>query len=223
MAGALSHILLLWLSLTLSALGDVSTSNFHIRFTPGASTHAEYFKKNCEQWKDQVERITGLQLSKPVTIIIVKNTRQYQSVQPEGNRVPLWSQAVAYPELNIIILKTHGLRSMDGAREVFIHEYSHLLLGRIFHLKPIPTWFHEGLAMYLAGEWSMSRIVTMSQAAISNRLIPLAHLTEFFPPRGKNGPHRLRAKLLCDLFYPGSIRSRCPERVHTVLWERIWF
>jgi hypothetical protein len=65
---------------------------------------------------------------------------------------------------------------------VFIHEANHILLGQAFRgAERVPRWLAEGLAMTWADEWSLSRLTTMTMAALSGRLLPMDELAEGFP------------------------------------------
>jgi hypothetical protein len=63
---------------------------------------------------------------------------------------------------------------------VLIHEYAHIYLGLKIQA-PLPRWLNEGLAMHLAGEWTLGDSLQLSLARVMNRFIPFSHLTSGFP------------------------------------------
>lgn len=63
---------------------------------------------------------------------------------------------------------------------VMIHEYAHIYLGLKIPAT-LPHWLNEGLAMHLAGEWSLGDSVHLSLARVMNKFIPFSRLTMGFP------------------------------------------
>jgi hypothetical protein len=181
MISFLSYLIMLWLASALPQLEEIHTPHFYIRHTPDTAGLARQLSLECEHWKSHVEKTTGLTIDSPVTVIVTGGNQDFQRAQPEGSNIPVWAAAVAYPSLKLIIIKGERGRSALDLENIFLHEYSHLLLGTIFTRNPIPDWLHEGLAMRLAGEWSISRALTMSEAVLGDRIIPLDKLVVSFP------------------------------------------
>jgi len=179
----LAHLLMLIVAGSLPELAEIHTPHFVIRYTPDSARTARYLSRECEAWKTYVENVTGLAMKEPVTVVLTGRNKDFQRVQPGGGKVPAWAAAVAYPTLRLIIIKGRQGGSALNLEKKFIHEYSHILLGAIFTRSPIPDWLHEGLAMRLSGEWSLSRILTMSEAVLTKRLIPLDQLVTSFPEK----------------------------------------
>jgi hypothetical protein len=178
---SLVPLLALFLAGSLPELTEIHTPHFIIRYTSDSARPARHLAGKCEVWKTYVENVTGLTMEERVTVVITGKNRDFQRVQPAGGKVPLWAAAVAYPAMRLIIIKgREGGAELDLEKK-FIHEYSHLLLGAVFTKSPIPDWLHEGLAMRLSGEWSFSRALTMSEAVMTKRLIPLDQLVTSFP------------------------------------------
>jgi len=128
-----------------------------------------------------LEKEFDLRFQGRITVVLAASAEEFAQVQPEGARVPSWAAGVAYPEQNLIILKTPRLLPGMDLKEVLLHEIVHVILGQKFGARPIPTWLNEGLTMHLAGEWGWSRQIAMARAVASNRLIPLDRLVKGFP------------------------------------------
>ncbi len=160
---------------------ELATPRAFIGYTDQSARIAVYLEKHCDAWRSEAERLAGISLPGKVAVLVPYSRDEFEEAQPKGEDVPLWAQAVAYPKDRLIVIKGSGVRSMNEVRQLFLHEYTHLLLGNIFAERAIPDWLHEGLAMLLSGEWDFSRMITMSQAVMSGQLIPLAQLNNGFP------------------------------------------
>ena len=181
MGGVPALIMALWLTCALPSMQVMETDSLLINVTPQTLIYGNYLREHSKQLRRRLENITGLSQDGRISVVLVKTTEEFRKVQPQGSRPPIWARGVAYPEERLIIIKTKAIASMDDFRQVFLHEYSHILLGRVFSDQPIPVWLHEGLAMRFSGEWSLSRMVTMSQAVMADRIIPLSRLVRSFP------------------------------------------
>lgn len=171
----------LWLTCALPSMQVLEKEPFLINVTPQTLVYGNYLREHSEQLRRRLEDVTGLSEKGRISVLLVKTTEEFQNVQPEGAHPPIWARGVAYPDQGLIIIKTQAITSMDEFRQVFLHEYAHILLGRVFTDQPIPVWLHEGLAMRFSGEWSLSRMVSMSQAVMADRIIPLSRLVRSFP------------------------------------------
>ena len=181
MGGIPALIMALWLTWALPSMQEIQTGSFLIHVTPQASVYGDYLREHSEQLRRYIEHTTGLSENGRVSVVLVRTAEEFQKVQPQGAHPPIWARGVAYPDKGLIIIKTQSLASMTDFKQVFLHEYAHILLGRVFTDHPIPVWLHEGLAMRFSGEWSLSRIVSMSQAVMADRIIPLSELVTSFP------------------------------------------
>jgi Peptidase MA superfamily len=60
--------------------------------------------------------------------------------------------------------------------QITVHELVHIVLSRGYPGLTIPRWFHEGVAMTLAGELSLQENVGVSKAIFTGSLMPLASI-----------------------------------------------
>jgi hypothetical protein len=60
--------------------------------------------------------------------------------------------------------------------QITVHELVHIVLSRAYPGLIIPRWFHEGVAMTLAGELSLQENVGVSKAIFTGSLMPLASI-----------------------------------------------
>jgi len=74
-----------------------------------------------------------------------------------------------------------------GAQEalpILIHEYAHVVVGTLAPA-PLPRWADEGLAMHLAGQWTLGDGYEASKAQLFGGLPSLASIEKDFPADGQ--------------------------------------
>ncbi len=150
--------------------------------------------KNADTIVENISKTTGFRLKKKVSVVIVSAYQDFQNAQPKGVRLPVWAIGVAYPSKNLIIILKK--KNVDLIK-TFQHEMTHILLGQFFtKSKRMPRWLNEGLAMIVAGDWSMSRLSTMTSAVLTDSLLPMDSIVDSFP-----GDIRNAELAYCQSFY----------------------
>ena len=137
----------------------------------------------AEVFRREIVEDLGIDFEEKTKVYLAPSSREYQEIQP-GEGVPSWSAGVAYPGLNLIIIKSPRAIKEGNIDliKVFKHEFTHIALGRAFKGKGnIPRWLDEGLAMYESREWNFSRTFIMTRAVLTDSLIPLSEITHSFP------------------------------------------
>ena len=92
----------------------------------------------------------GIDFEERTKVYLAPSFRKFQEIQP-GGEIPSWAIGVAYPSLNLIIIKSPRAikRGHIDLIKVFKHEFTHIALGRAFKgREKVPRWLDEGLAMY---------------------------------------------------------------------------
>ncbi len=79
---------------------------------------------------------------------------------PEGSdlaMVPPWVSGYAYSEEGVIVLLPARAPSYPDSslEELLRHEVAHVLVARAAGNRPLPRWFHEGLAMIAGLSWGL--------------------------------------------------------------------
>jgi len=122
----------------------------------------------------------GLERLGPVRIYVAATTEEFRTLTYGG--VPDWGAGCAFPERGVVVLR-NPLSVPDPLRmeDVVVHEIAHIAAGRILGDVRVPRWFHEGIAMTLAGEWRLPMSSGLAGAGASGDLIPLGELSNGFP------------------------------------------
>jgi len=160
-----------------------TTSHFAFYFHADDERLAESLIDRAEGMRREIVEDLGFDFKGLTQVYIAPSPRKYQEIQP-GGWVPSWSAGVAYPSLNLIILKSPRAikRGHIDLEKVFRHELTHIAVGRAFEgREEVPRWLDEGLAMYESREWNFSRVSAITRAVLTDSLIPLSEITERFP------------------------------------------
>jgi hypothetical protein len=192
-------VALLWLGLSLAnasapPLHKAETELFTFWYYQANHKAAAYLMQSADQVARDISASLGLPVSARITVYLVPAFEDVRQILPASSQVPSWAIGAAFPaEVSIVLLTD---KKIDLAT-TFRHEVNHLVLGQVFKgSRRVPRWLDEGLAMIQAREWSMSRLATMTNAALSDSLIPMDELVRAFP-------HDLRDAELayCQSFY----------------------
>lgn len=122
----------------------------------------------------EAEAALGLKLVKiPLVESIAPEPAFYEAL----GRRPHNLAAVAIAHENRIVINRAAWIAMSrrARRQVLVHEFTHLLLGRRLPTS-LPRWLDEGLAMIASGETSFRYHTRVATAATFGHLIPLEEL-----------------------------------------------
>jgi hypothetical protein len=127
-----------------------------------------------------VAHSAGLSELGPVTIYVASTGDEFRALTYGG--VPDWGAGCAFPDRGVIVLR-NPITAPDPLHmeDVVVHEIGHVAAGRVLSGVHVPRWFHEGIAMTLAGEWRLPRSSILAGASASGGLIPLDELAVVFP------------------------------------------
>jgi hypothetical protein len=172
----------------LSEYDTISTPYYDFFFTHYDREAVEVLAEDSSAITESVMSDLGVTLTRKISVYI-PDRGGFQNAQPAKTIFPDSVIGTAYHQLSRIVLKSPRAVSNTpiNLRKTFIHEVTHILLGQAFTRdEHVPRWLNEGLAMYESREWSFDRVVTMTQAVLTDSLLPLTDLTHAFPHDKKN-------------------------------------
>jgi hypothetical protein len=165
------------------ALGpyQADAPNVLVRANPNQAGLADALAQQAEELLARLHHEFGLQPGPRITVILAASKEEFREAQPRTVKAPDWAVGLAYPDLDLIVVKTGDLSPGNEPTRILAHEVLHIALGRLFGRIDPPTWLDEGLTMHLSGDWGVDRRVAMARAVTSQRVIPLEELVEGFP------------------------------------------
>lgn len=104
---------------------------------------------------------------------------------PEGSdlaMVPPWVSGYAFGAEGVIVLLPARTPSYPDSslEELLRHEVAHVLVARAAGGRPLPRWFHEGLAMIAGLSWGLDDRSQLTLALIGDGEVPLERLERAF-------------------------------------------
>lgn len=181
--------------LTSPALAEGPTDAVPYRTT----THFRFF--GDEDVQPILERLAGVaedrfqrmctpigacdRVTRPIDIWVAEDAERFAAGFPEGNPMSEWAAGVTFLAQQRVILRAHG-SAMLTLDETFDHELAHVLAHTYTQGdgRSVPRWFHEGLAIWQAGEGLLQRMETAMRAASSGHLLTYDELAKSYPNQG---------------------------------------
>lgn len=160
----------------------IDLARFRIHHTARAASTAAALARVLESERDGLAARMGRDWEGVTEIFVAEGPDEAQAIAPGGLQPPPWAAGIAVPSANVLLLDARVLRGDDG-KQVLRHELAHLALGRMGR-GDWPRWFQEGVAMLVAGEWSVARYAAMYRASVrAEAAIPLSALERHWPDR----------------------------------------
>jgi hypothetical protein len=120
---------------------------------------------------------------RPVEVRVVADPVDMHAVGPRGAAPPGWSGAVAYPDLDLVILSLHhksGAPTSD-LEAMLLHEVSHVALRKALKGAEVPRWLTEGVAIEQSEPLSVRRYWTLMIGSQGGALLPLSRMDRRYP------------------------------------------
>jgi len=131
------------------------------------------------------ERIRGdLGLEHPVTVAILLLTANSPAATREewARRLPSWMAGAAIPARQLIVVRVAPGQTPSALEPLLAHELTHVILKADYRGHDgWPLWFQEGLAMRESRTEGLREYLTLSAAALFDRMLSLESLSVSFP------------------------------------------
>ena len=192
-------LLFLLFLLPLLAAGQVEPLRLIVEAPPGWEPTAERLRAVSQDELASAMRLVGLTEPGPPIRVIVA---------PEGSGparlVSPWISGYALSDKGLVVVMPQRVGSYPDSslEDLLRHEVAHVLVSRAAGGRPLPRWFHEGMAMIAGGSWGLDDRSQLTLALLADRPVSLAELEERFL-RGQSEVNRAYAvagSFVRDLF-----------------------
>ncbi|HEX2254940.1 MAG TPA: hypothetical protein VHQ65_16870 [Thermoanaerobaculia bacterium] len=139
---------------------------------------------------------------------------------PEGSslarRAPAWVAGYATGPYGPVVLFPARAASYpyDSLEELVQHEVAHVLIDRAAGGRPVPRWFHEGVAMVAGEAWGLEDRTRFGLAMVRTGEYPLARIDRLFAGGGADAA---RGYAISGAFVGWLLRRHGPELTGEVL------
>jgi hypothetical protein len=139
----------------------------------------------------------------PIRVVLAPETSDW------ARQVPTSTAGFAVGEDNLVVLfPTRSLTyPQDTLEDVLHHEIAHVLITRAAGGRPLPRWFHEGLAMAAERTWGLEDQARLLQELTFVAPTPLDSVNALFT---QDEAGRVRAYTLSGAFVRDLIRNYGP-------------
>ena len=152
---------------------ETGPSLVEVRHHPDDADEVGKIVRLVEQARERFNALADTQLTATITVVAAGSRGEYDEIT--DGMLPEWSSAAAIPSRRTIYIILEP--SAKPLEFTIPHEVSHVLLAQISRYI-VPRWFDEGLAMYVAGDWSIHDSFLLARGAIFEGLIPLAKVDD---------------------------------------------
>lgn len=116
-------------------------------------------------------RLVGLDDPGPPIRVLLAGEGSVQALS-----APPWVAGYALPEQGVVVLlPARSPRYPDSTLEDLLrHEIAHVLVGRASGHRPLPRWFHEGVAMIAGLAWGLEEQTRLAATLLRGGEVPMA-------------------------------------------------
>lgn len=161
---------------------SIESEHFVVMFTEDADSALE-IQEIAENFYPKVTSDLGYSSKRKIIIWFCESRKDFD----RAINAPIqdWAVGCAYPlQARIVILDPAFSKDRRvNLSRLLKHEIVHVIFGLYIgeNLRSVPRWFNEGLAMYVADDWSYGHYWAILTGTLSNSLISLFALSEEFP------------------------------------------
>lgn len=173
----------------LPALGQIEAPRLDVEAPAGWEPTAKRLRAVSAEELATAMRLVGLAEPGPPIRVIVA---------PEGSGparlVAPWISGYALSDQGLVVVMPQRVGGYPDTslEDLLRHEVAHVLVSRAAGDRPLPRWFHEGMAMIAGGSWGLDDRSRLTLALLTDRPVSLADLEERFT-RGQSEVNRAYA------------------------------
>ncbi len=124
----------------------------------------------------------GLEHSVEIAILLLTAKSPVATREEWARRLPSWMAGAALPARQLVIVRVAPGQTPNSLEPLLAHELTHVILKADYRVHDDwPLWFQEGLAMRESRTEGLREYVTLSAAALFDRMLPLESLSVSFP------------------------------------------
>lgn len=122
-------------------------------------------------------RLVGLEDPGPPIRVVLAGEGSVEALS-----APSWVAGYALPERSVVVLlPARSPRYPDSSIEDLLrHEVAHVLVGRASNNRPLPRWFHEGVAMIAGLAWGLEEQSRLAATLVRGAEVPMAVVDQRF-------------------------------------------
>lgn len=153
----------------------------YLRFyhKPADSTIIENLITKTEPALNRINLFFNHTPSTPIHIFIVRSQSAF--IAATENKLPEWSQAVAFLKRKTIVIRMANADELSRLPQIYLHELVHIYLAENKTGRSLPVWLHEGLAQYLSyEELSIDDQLRIANALYAKEFYDLSDLETLF-------------------------------------------
>lgn len=155
----------------------ISASFFNVYYQNNDMRNSQKILNSLQSSYLQLSKEIGVELIDTVSVFITPSKNAFEQIV--GKNFPKWSDGLAAPIKNVIVLKSARWMPPETDNEsIAVHELTHIILNRAANGNAIPRWLNEGLAVYYSGEKGFASGSLVSKALVTNSIIPLSEIDE---------------------------------------------
>ncbi len=155
----------------------ISGSIFIIYFQDNDFYNSEKILNKLQLAYLKLSQELGVELIDSLAVFLAPSKQAFDQIV--GKNIPNWSDGLASPMKNMIILKSPKWIPTDkDVNAIATHELVHIMVDRAVKGNPLPTWLNEGLAVYYSGEKGYASSTLVSKSLITKSLIPLSDIDD---------------------------------------------
>ena len=172
----------------------IQTKHFDIYFSEEGKDAAEFAAKSAEDAIENIHERLNYQINNRIALIVYNSHNEFQETNTSDSYLSQGIGGFTEPFKNRVVFPFEG--SYSKYKHVIYHELVHAVMrdmlygGTIQNIiakgitLQLPTWYHEGMAEYLASGWETNSDMFIRDAIINEYLPDINRLGGYFAYRG---------------------------------------